>query len=152
MVCGTGSVIHFTYGVITPFAIRQTKTIGLGMSFISIRSWLTRAFTFCILLLVLCFLRTSAQVMQTDRFEVPVEGRGEFFDIIPSSEDGLYLHRHLAGAREDQMHLIRLDTAFEQKWAGFIAIEKNYRVMGTKAFESKLFMLLRYRDYTRNDL
>src|SRR5690606_6419660 len=28
----------------------------------------------------------------------------------------------------------------------------NYRIMGTEAFRGKLFVLLRYRDYTQNDL
>lgn len=83
---------------------------------------------------------------------MPIENRSEYFDIVPSFENGLFLHRHLAGVKEDQIELIRLDTAFQKKWAGFISVEKNYRIMGTKAFQDKLFLLLRYRDYSRNDL
>jgi hypothetical protein len=121
------------------------------MSFISTKSWLTKTLTAGSLFLVTCVSLTSAQVMQTGRFEVPIEGRAEF-DIVPSSERGLYLHRQLAGIREDQIQLIRLDTAFQQKWAGFISVEKNYRVMGTKSAGDRLFMLLRYKDYSKNDL
>lgn len=123
------------------------------MSSILTRSWLTSAITVCSFFLIagLSF-PVSAQVMQTDRFEVPIEGRGENFDIVPSSDNGLFLHRHLSGAKEDQIQLIRLDTSFTEKWAGYMSVEKNYRIMGTKAFQGKLFILLRYRDYSRNDL
>lgn len=123
------------------------------MFFISTRSWSTKAsFIFCLTLVLASCLSGTAQVVQTGRFEVPINNRNEYFDIVPSSESGLFLYRHLAGIKEDQMHLIRLDTAFQQRWAGFIAIESNYRIMGTKVFEDKLFMLLRYRDYNKNDL
>lgn len=119
---------------------------------ISTRSWLTKTISACSLFLVISVAPTSAQVMQTGRFEVPIRDRSEFFDIIPSSESGIFLHRQLAGPREDQIHIIRLDTAFRQQWAGFISVEKNYRIFGTKAFGERLYILLRYRDYTRNDL
>ncbi|MEX2235570.1 MAG: hypothetical protein WD824_25650 [Cyclobacteriaceae bacterium] len=117
------------------------------------RSWLTKTVTACSLFLAPGFFcPVSAQVMQTGRFEVPVQGRSEFFDIIPSSDNGLFLHRQLAGIKEDQIHLIKLDTTFKQNWAGFIAVEKNYRLMGTKAYYEKLFLLLRYKDFSKNDL
>src|SRR5687768_8107074 len=117
------------------------------------RSWLTKTITACSLFLVTGFSSpSSAQVMQTGRFEVPVQGRGEFFDIIPSSGNGLFLHRQLAGIKDDQVHLIKLDTTFKQDWAGFISVEKNYRVMGERTYNEKLFLLLRYKDYSKNDL
>ncbi|HEU5146907.1 MAG TPA: hypothetical protein VFT90_09335 [Chryseosolibacter sp.] len=114
---------------------------------ISTRLWSTNL----ILVLASC-LPGAAQVMQTSRFEVPIQGRNEYFDIVPSSEYGLFLHRHLTGPKDDQLQLIRLDTAFQQDWAGFITVPRNYRIMGTRAFKGQLFMLLRYRDYTKNDL
>lgn len=122
------------------------------MFFILTKSWLIKTFTACSFFLVLGSMLTRAQVMQTDRFEVPVENRHDFFDIVPSSENGLFLHRQFIGTREDQIHLIKLDTAFQQEWAGFIPVEKNFRVMGTQAFGQNLFMLLRYRDYSKNNL
>lgn len=119
----------------------------------STRLWSTKqVIAWCLGLVLASVNSGAAQVMQTNRFEVPIQGRNEYFDIVPSSAYGLFLHRHLAGAKDDQLHLIRLDTAFQQHWAGFIAAPKNYRVMGTRAFEGNLFMLLRYRDYSKNDL
>ena len=122
------------------------------MSFILTKSWSTRILCGCCLLLVICSQPASGQVLQTGRFEVPIENRGDLFDIVPSSENGLYLHRQFIGPRDDQIHLIKLDTSFQQKWAGFMAVEKNYRVMATRSFNEKLFMLLRYKDYSKNDL
>ncbi len=94
----------------------------------------------------------SAQVVQTKRFELPINNRADQYDIIPSSTNGLFLHRHFVGVETDQIHLINLDTALQQKWAGFISVQKNYRIFGTRTFEDKLFILLRYQDYSRNDL
>ncbi|HET9054654.1 MAG TPA: hypothetical protein VFM90_10795 [Cyclobacteriaceae bacterium] len=122
------------------------------MYFISTKSWSTKVFTACSVFLAFFSVVTRAQVMQTGRFEVPVEGRNERYNIIPSFEQGLYLQRQLVGPREDQIQLIKLDTAFQQEWGGFIPVEKNFRVMGTQAFGQHLYMLLRYRDFTRNNL
>jgi len=123
------------------------------MFFISTKLWSTKTFTACGFFLASGFyLLTSAQVMQTGRFEVPVSGRADFFDIIPSSEDGLFLQRQIAGVKEDHLHLVKLDSTFQQNWAGLIAIEQNYLIMGQKAYDEKLFLLLRYRDYSKNDL
>ena len=91
--------------------------------------------------------------MQSGRFELPIANRGDFFEIAPASDNGLFLHRHFSSSsKDDQLQLVKLDTAFQEKWGGFIAVEKNYRIMGTKAFDQKLFMFLRYKDYSKNDL
>lgn len=90
--------------------------------------------------------------MQTERYELPLTSNSDKFEIVPASAHGLYLYRELTGIRDDQIQLIRLDTAFDQKWGGFLNIEKNYILMGKKAYGDKLYLLLRYRDYTRNDL
>jgi hypothetical protein len=123
------------------------------MSSILTKLSLARAFSFCGLFLACVFFSAaSAQVVQSNRFELPVANRGDFFEIQPASDNGLFLHRQLLGTREDQLQLVKLDTGFQEKWGGFIGVEKNYRLMGTKAFDQKLFMLLRYKDYSKNDL
>lgn len=120
---------------------------------ISTKSWLTRVFTTCGFLLVHgLFWPLTAQVLQTGRFEVPVEGRSQLFDIVPSSDNGLFLYRQFAGIKDDQIQLIKLDTSFQEKWGGFISAAKNYRLMGTKCYDEKLFLLMRYKDYSKNDL
>lgn len=119
---------------------------------ISTKSWSTKLIVPCLTLLLAASFDGAAQAMQTNRFEFPVQGKNEFFDIVPSSQHGLVLYRQLAGTNEDQLHLIRLDTAFQVGWAGYISIPHDYRVMGTRTFKGNLYMLLRFRDYRKNDL
>jgi len=121
------------------------------MSFISIRWLLIKIFVGGILFLAL-IVPSRGQVQQTSRFEIPINDRSEFFNIISSSDNGLFMQRQLSGPQGDQLHLIKLDTAFSQQWSGFIDIEKNYRVFGRQAFNNRLYILLRYNDYSRNDL
>lgn len=118
---------------------------------ISTKSWFIKGIIICCLTLASPF-DGIAQVMQTNRFEFPVQGKNELFDIIPSSRFGLVLYRHLAGTNEDQLHLITLDTAFHPGWGGFMPVPRDYIVMGTRAFNGDLYMLLRYKDYSKNDL
>ena len=123
------------------------------MSFTSTKSLSIRGFSLCSLFLAqLLFTPATAQIVQSDRFELPIQHRGDFFDIAPATDDGLFLHRQLLGTTEDQLQLVKLDTGFQEMWGGFIAVEKNYRLMGTKAFDHKFYMLLRYKDYGKNDL
>jgi hypothetical protein len=115
--------------------------------------WLIKTISICSIFLVSSiFPVTRAQVTQTGRFEVPINNHSDFFEIVPASDNGLYVHRRLSGLKKDQFQLIKLDTSFKQSWFGFIPVEKNYRLMGTKAFDEQLFLLLRYKDYSKNDL
>ena len=102
--------------------------------------------------LMLCHGNVHAQVLQTIRYEFPVISREHKFEIIPAGERGLYLYRLYSGGKEDQLQLAKIDTAFKENWSGFLPIEKNYMIMGKKSFGDKLFLLLRYKDYSRNDL
>jgi hypothetical protein len=102
-------------------------------------------------LLLSFFIPAHAQVLQPLRYEVPIF-QHDRFEIIPTGEFGLYLYREFSGASNDQIQLIHLDTTFQEKWAGFLPIPKNYLLMGKKAYGAKLFLLFRYRDYSRNNL
>lgn len=120
--------------------------------FTSIRSWFTDRHLTIALLLTVALTTAKGQVLQTDRYEIPVHNLEKNFEIIPAGRQGLYLHRRLNAGKDDQLQLICLDTAFKEKWSGFLPLEKNYMLMGKRSFGQRLFLLLRYRDYTRNDL
>jgi hypothetical protein len=104
-----------------------------------------------ILFLFLLCQETDAQVLQPNRFEIPLSANEKHFEIIPADDEGLYLQRRFLGSKNDQLQLIKLDTAFTEKWSGFLTIEKNYLLMGQKSFNGNLHLLLRYKDYSRND-
>lgn len=119
---------------------------------ISTRSWSISIFVISGLLQVAGPPETCGQVLQTDRFEVPIESRSEVFDVASSSDSGLFLYRQYVGFKEDQIQLVKLDTGLDEKWNGYISVAKNYRLMATESFANKFYLLLRYRDYSRNDL
>jgi hypothetical protein len=112
-----------------------------------IRWWSTSIF-----FLVAVALPASAQVLQSQRYEIPMHSFERDFEIIPADTSGLYLYRKIYSGTDDQLHIIKLDTAFQEEWSGFLPIEKNYLLMGKRCFEDKLYLLLRYHDYSRNDL
>lgn len=119
--------------------------------FTSIKWWPNSRATVIAILLSIAFQQVNAQVLQTRRYEIPILYQDRGFEIIPASTYGLFVYRKLIG-KEDRFQIIKLDTAFQEKWNGTLPVEKNYMLMGKKAYKDKLYLLLRYRDYSRNDL
>jgi hypothetical protein len=121
------------------------------MYFISIRLlYLKIILAFNILTVSIC-VNTFAQVLQPQRFEVPLGSTEPKFEVIPASANGLFLYREFTGPAEDAVQLVKLDTAFNQQWGGYVPVERDYLIMGKKAFHNKLYLLLRYRNYSKND-
>ena len=119
--------------------------------FTSIRWWPGRQIGPVILLSLLPSVAVKGQVLQTARYELPVYSFNDGFEIIPAGKNGLFLYQVFMGLGYDQMQLIKLDTAFKEQWGGFLNFEKDYRLMGKRSFNGTLYLLFRYRDYTRND-
>jgi|GEM_PF-215632 len=92
-----------------------------------------------------------AQVVQPLRIEIPLGPNEKHFEIIPAEKIGLYLYRTVMVSRELRIHLVRLDTALNVAWEGYLPIDKNYIVAAKRAYRDKLFVLLRYRDYSKNN-
>ncbi len=93
----------------------------------------------------------AQQVLQTKRYEIPASKDEKSFEVIPAQEDGLFLFRRLIGPKTDQIEIVKLDTAFQENWKGYLPIEKKFLLMGRKAAEGKIFFLLRYFDYSQNN-
>lgn len=124
---------------------------GFAMFCMSTRWWSINIWPAVLLIVFADMTETNAQVLQPGRFEIPLSGHEKHFEIIPADEYGLYLERSIFIGKTSQLQLIRLDTAFNTVWQGFIPIEKNYVVVGKRAYVDKLFILFRYRDYSRNN-
>jgi hypothetical protein len=112
----------------------------------------TRAFIFCFA----CAFHwhASGQVLQPKRYEIPLTEEEEGFDVIPANDQGLYLSRlffFVNKEQKNQIQLIRLDTTFQLVWNGFLPVERDYYLMGRKAFQNKLYLLFRYKDFTINN-
>ena len=105
-------------------------------------------------LLFICFLTqyvSAQQVLQTDRFEIPSPREEKSFEIIPAHEDGIFLYRRLAGTSSDHVEIIRLDTAFKEVWKGYLPVDRKYVLMAKRVEHAKLYFLLRYYDYSKNN-
>jgi len=120
------------------------------MYFISTRLWLSST---RIILCALCLFQdvNAQQVLQTGRFEIPSPREERSFEVIPAHEHGIFLYRRLAGTSSDHIELIKLDTAFQESWKGYLPVDRKYILMGKWAEYGKLFFLLRYADYSRNN-
>lgn len=94
----------------------------------------------------------QSQIEQIDRYEIPVSSRNDEFSIIPASVNGLYLNRVIADAREEYLQLIKLDTAFKENWSGVLSIPKNYLIASRKVCGNNLYILMRYVNYSNNNL
>ena len=121
---------------------------------ISTRSWCTKRVTrlTCLVFLTIVSMSASGQVIQNARYEIPVFEGEPLFKTAPAGESGLFLHRTIAGLPNDAMHLVFLDTAFNLKWGGYIPVEPGFVESKTVFYDSSLYMLMRWRDYTKNDL
>jgi hypothetical protein len=95
---------------------------------------------------------THAQPVDVARYEVMLDRNETGYETISSNDHGLFLQRMGTGPKFNHIELIHLDTALSEKWNGSITVEKNYLVFGQTVFQNNLYLLLRYRDYSRNDL
>lgn len=119
--------------------------------FFTLTKWLS------ISLVAVCFLTVISfhafgQVEQTGRYEIAIFPRDGDFSIIPASTNGMYLNRVIQENQEQYLQLIKLDTAFQENWNGALPIPKNYIVASRKVFNNKLYILLRYINYSNNNL
>lgn len=102
---------------------------------------------------LLCCIGTAwgQSAQQLGRYEVLLDRNAGGYDVS-TEPNGMVLRRHMMGPKSDQIELIRLDTALSEKWRGVISIERNHVILGHSQDGNKLYLLLRYRDYSRNDL
>ncbi|HEY0740637.1 MAG TPA: hypothetical protein VGD40_04210 [Chryseosolibacter sp.] len=127
-----------------------TKKTVPAMFSISIKWLLNSLVAVCLY----CFVSPEAQgqIVQTERYEIPVTSRDDEFSIIPASVNGLYLNRVIEDARETYLQLIKLDTAFKENWSGVLPIPKNYLIASRKVSGNNLYVLMRYVNYSNNNL
>jgi hypothetical protein len=120
------------------------------MYFTSTRLLRTR----CLVLLFVIFSTAAyTQVIQSDRFEITLDRNEKHFEITPAEDRGLFLHRRFRSeGNEDQVQIIKLDTAFQVNWQGYLPINRKFAIMGKRAEKDHLYLLLRNQDYTKKDL
>lgn len=95
--------------------------------------------------LLLCSVFANAQVEQTDRYELPIHNNA--YEVTSLEEGGLLLHRQLSSALLQQYEVIKLDTAYQQQWQGFIPIDNNFSVSHTRFFKSQFCLLFKSSNF-----
>jgi hypothetical protein len=93
--------------------------------------------------LLACTCFCFGQVKQTGRWEIGMPNDdNETFKVIADSL-GLIIYSQQVGKDQDQLELIRLDTTLQQKWKGYIGIERGLKIAKTATRNNSLYILLR---------
>jgi hypothetical protein len=118
---------------------------------ILIKSWLSNR---VLLFLALAIFPDAhaQQVWQINRYEIPTAKDERSYEILPAKEGGIFLYRRFSGSSTDHIEMIKLDTAFKENWRGYLPVDRRYVLMGKVAEHGKVFFLLRYQDYSKNNL
>lgn len=115
----------------------------------SAKWWLNKS----IIILCLCLaLHGQAQIVQTARIEIPLKSDDDEFEIAHAGTGGLYLTRRTAHGTNHFIQLIKLDTALQQTWSGFLPIDITYKVVGKRTYGDKFYLLAKYIEHRSNDL
>ncbi|HZI24992.1 MAG TPA: hypothetical protein VFD46_07945, partial [Chryseolinea sp.] len=89
--------------------------------------------------------------MQTNRYELSLE-KNDFYEVMPSQEDGMFIYRRLYAQDDDKIEIIKLDTAFQVNWKGYLSVDKTLVLMAKRAIDGKFFLLLRSPDARKNNM
>jgi hypothetical protein len=106
------------------------------------------------LLLVAGSSSSTAQVMQTDRFEKKQKMNDNHFSIIPLKEEGLALLREKEDYEDGKQvwECILLDTTLKEKSNLTLLIEPRYSLIGYEYVHKRLYLLYRMGEHTKNNL
>ncbi len=94
----------------------------------------------------------GAQVTQTKRFEIPIHQDFESHQVVPLDTSGIILYRNYTGPKENQLELMRLDTALNQVWKGFIPVPKDFSYASAKENNGKVYFFFKGTPFTKGYL
>lgn len=96
----------------------------------------------------------SAQIEQTERFEIEQKNSDEYFTVISLEEDGLVLVRDKDKYEGNKQlwQIIVLDTSLKEQHNFDIEINHRYSLLGYEIDEHLLYLLFRTGETTRNSL
>lgn len=93
-----------------------------------------------------------AQIVQSGRLELAMEsGETEKLKAASLGNNGLILYRRLAGKKDDQLELIKIDTALKETWKGYITLGKNVGLLRVQHTDELFFLLFRDRSFIGGD-
>ncbi len=84
-----------------------------------------------------------SQVEQIGRWEIGMPNDDNETYKVVSDSLGLIVYSHQVTKDQDVLELIRLDTALQEKWKGYIGIERGLTVARVATRKNSLYVLLR---------
>jgi hypothetical protein len=75
----------------------------------------------------------------------------EDFQVVSTGRQGLMVYRRLTGRGEDQIELIRVDTALNVVWQGYIKIDRRLVLLHAEPKEEYVFLLFQNRQLSMGD-
>ena len=119
--------------------------------FSTLIKWLsTNGITFTVAFII-TIASNAQQVLQTNRFELGLPRGDGAFDVIPAQEEGIYLFRGISSDDGEHIQLVKLDTAFQENWKGFLPVDHRFTMVGKKVANGKLYFLLKFQGNSRNN-
>jgi len=114
-----------------------------------------------LLTLTSCFLfviSLSAQVQQTDRYEMPKKNTDDFFTVASAGENGLVIirdtNKEFSFSNKvdgDTWLVAALDTTLQERWKHDLSVDYKHHFKAFDLNNDKLYLLFREGEYEKND-
>ncbi len=122
------------------------KKIAFEMFFISTKSLLKN--NALLLVFFVSFLSSYGQVKQENRYEYPVSGNTNDFEVISAGENGIFTYRNFLVGNTQSIELTKLDTALQVNWSGYMPLERESTILSKIFYNDNLYLLSRIRTKT----
>jgi hypothetical protein len=107
--------------------------------------------TVILILSILYQVQSHAQIIQSNRIEIPLFFDDQSFEVINAYQDGLFIFRKIIVDNVEVLDLIKLDSTCTQRWRGQLPITPKFILMGKKVEKNLLYLLFRFQDYSKNN-
>jgi hypothetical protein len=97
-------------------------------------------------LVIILSFPIDGQVIQKARYELTEAGDGSEYKLLPWDENGLLVYRRVElEGTSDVLHLLKLDTALNEKWVNSVSVSKQLSLTYAKCYGKKAHFLFKPR-------
>ena len=107
--------------------------------------FLTVAFTFF-------FFLSIGQIQHAGRYETLLgDQERDYYKVVSVREHGIILYRRLTSAPGNQIEFVRVDTALQEVWRGYVQLNLNETVLFTHVKKNLLYLLIKSKNNVLGD-
>ncbi len=122
------------------------------MFFISLKLRWTSTVLFA-LVINLYYSVSLGQTHQTGRYESVIQDNDlAYYKVVSAREKGIILYHRLTSVAGNQIELVRIDTALQEVWRGYIQLNLNEVVLLTHLKNDILYLLIKSTNNAIGDL